>query len=87
MVQLVQGGFGVATLPRSAVQRLAAFPHIRQLACDTALQPLPIHASFRADPSSSAVETVVRSALAFVEAKAPAGLPRRASSSKKSMSR
>jgi DNA-binding transcriptional LysR family regulator len=68
MVQLVQGGFGVATLPRSAVQRLAAFPHLKQLACDTALQPLPIHASFRADPSSSAVETVLRSALAFVEA-------------------
>jgi DNA-binding transcriptional LysR family regulator len=87
MVQLVQGGFGVATLPRSAVQRLAAFPHIRQLACDTALQPLPIHASFRADPSSSAVETVVRSALAFVEAKSPAGARPRASSSKKSMSK
>ncbi|MEO5670526.1 MAG: LysR substrate-binding domain-containing protein [Ramlibacter sp.] len=69
MVQLVQGGFGVATLPRSAVQRLSAFPHLKQLACDTALQPLPIHASYRADPTSGAVETVVRSAFAFVDAK------------------
>jgi DNA-binding transcriptional LysR family regulator len=82
MVQLVQGGFGVATLPRSAVQRLAAFPHLKQLACDTALQPLPIHASFRADPSSSAVETVLRSALAFVEAQPQARAGRNASSKK-----
>jgi hypothetical protein len=51
------------------------------------LQPLPIHASFRADPSSSAVETVLRSALAFVEAQ-PRPAPRRTTlSSKKSMSK
>ncbi len=82
MVQLVQGGFGVATLPRSAVQRLSAFPHLKQLACDASLQPLPIHASYRNDPSSLAVETVVKSAFAFVDAKAPGG-----TSSKKSMKR
>jgi len=74
MVQLVQGGFGVATLPRRAVQRLLGYPHLRQLSCDTALQPLPIHASFRADPSSMAVETVVKSAFAYVLAK-PEALP------------
>lgn len=88
MVQLVQGGFGVATLPRSAVQRLSAFPHLKQLACDAALQPLPIHASYRNDPSSSAVETVVKSAFAFVDATASALRPAKASrrpSSKKSM--
>lgn len=68
MVQLVQGGFGVATLPRRAVQRLLAFPNLKQLACDTALQPLPIHASYRTDPSSYAVETVIKSAFAFVDA-------------------
>lgn len=82
MVQLVQGGFGVATLPRSAVQRLSAFPHLKQLACDASLQPLPIHASYRNDPSSLAVETVVKSAFAFVDANAPGG-----ASSKKSMKR
>jgi DNA-binding transcriptional LysR family regulator len=68
MVQLVQGGFGVATLPRRAVQRLLSFPNLKQLACDTALQPLPIHASYRTDPSSHAVETVIRSAFAFIDA-------------------
>jgi DNA-binding transcriptional LysR family regulator len=67
MVQLVQGGFGIATLPRSAVQRLTAFPHLKVLACDTRLQPLPIHASYRNDPTSSATETVVRSAFAFAD--------------------
>ncbi|MES2975980.1 MAG: LysR family transcriptional regulator [Pseudomonadota bacterium] len=68
MVQLVQGGFGVATLPRKAVQRLMTFPDLKQLSCDVALQPLPIHASYRTDPSTFAVETLVQSALAFVDA-------------------
>ncbi len=72
MVQLVQGGFGVATLPRRAVQRLMTFPDLKQLSCDVALQPLPIHASYRTDPSTFAVETLVQSALAFVDAQ-PAG--------------
>jgi DNA-binding transcriptional LysR family regulator len=69
MVQLVQGGFGVATLPRRAVQRLLAFPNLKLLPCDTALQPLPIHASYRNDPSSHTVETVIKSAFAFIDAK------------------
>lgn len=68
MVQLVQGGFGVATLPSRAVQRLLTFPNLKQLACDTELQPLPIHASYRTDPSSLAVETVIKSAFAFIDA-------------------
>ncbi len=70
MVQLVQGGFGVATLPRLAVQRLLAFPDLRTLACEATLRPLPIHLSYREDPSSPAVEGVVRSALAFIELQA-----------------
>ena len=67
MVQLVQGGFGVATLPLHAVQRMQNYPDLRPLACDSSLQPLPIHASYRTDPSTNAVETVVQSALTFVE--------------------
>ncbi|MBX3588217.1 MAG: LysR family transcriptional regulator [Ramlibacter sp.] len=67
MVQLVQGGFGVATLPRRAVERLLVFPNLKQLKCDAALAPLPIHASFRTDPSTRTVETVVKSALAFID--------------------
>lgn len=69
MVQLVQGGFGVATLPLYAVQRMQNYPDLRPLASDSVLQPLPIHASYRTDPTTDAVEMVVKSALAFVEAK------------------
>ncbi|HEX5738356.1 MAG TPA: LysR family transcriptional regulator substrate-binding protein, partial [Hydrogenophaga sp.] len=73
MVQLVQGGFGVATLPRKAVERMQTYPDLRQLSCDTPLQPLPIHASYRTDPSTDAVETVVQSAMAFQAAPAGSG--------------
>lgn len=67
MVQLVQGGFGVALLPRVAVQRLTGFSSLKLLSCDAKLQALPIHASYRTDPTSQAVEAVVRSAMAFVD--------------------
>ncbi|MCY1165796.1 MAG: LysR family transcriptional regulator [Pseudomonadota bacterium] len=65
MVQLVQGGFGVALLPRAAVQRLTGFASLKPLTCDKRLKDLPIHASYRTDPTSSSVETVVRSAVEF----------------------
>jgi len=67
MLQLVQGGFGVALLPRVAVQRLAGVANLKLLSCDAKLQALPIHASYRTDPTSQAVERVVKSAIAFVE--------------------
>ncbi|MEX1165816.1 MAG: LysR family transcriptional regulator [Hydrogenophaga sp.] len=67
MIQLVQGGLGVATLPLQAFQRLSAYEDLKLLTCDTALLPLPIHASYRTDPTSRAVETVVQSAMAFVD--------------------
>jgi DNA-binding transcriptional LysR family regulator len=72
MVQLVQGGFGVAVLPRVAVQRLTGFSNLKLLSCDARLQALPIHASYRMDPTSLAVETVIKSAIAFVEGTANA---------------
>ncbi len=75
MVQLVQGGFGVALLPRAAVTRLAGFARLKPLACDVRLQSLPIHASYRTDPTSRSVETVVRSAIDFAKSRADA-LPR-----------
>jgi len=65
MVQLVQGGFGVAMLPRAAVERLTGFARLKLLTCDARLQSLPINASYRTDPSSRTVETVVQSAIAF----------------------
>ena len=74
MVQLVQGGFGVALLPRIAVQRLTGFASLKLLTCDTPLASLPIHASYRTDPTSSTVETVVKSAVEFANKATGAGL-------------
>ena len=65
MVQLVQGGFGVALLPRAAVARLQGFAKLKPLAVDAKVQSLPIHASYRIDPTADSVEVVVKSALAF----------------------
>lgn len=65
MMQLVQGGFGVALLPRVAVQRLTGFASLKVLNCDVQPKALPIHASYRSDPTSNLVDTVLKSALAF----------------------
>jgi DNA-binding transcriptional LysR family regulator len=65
MVQLVEQGFGVATLPLAAVQRLAAGMGIVAVRCDATLAPLPIHLSWRDDPGASAAGQVVDSVLAF----------------------
>lgn len=65
MVQLVQGGFGVATLPLAAARRLPDTAGLKILRCEQALPPLPIHANFRVDPSSGNAELVLKSALAF----------------------
>jgi DNA-binding transcriptional LysR family regulator len=65
MVQLVQGGFGVALLPRAAVSRLGGFAKLKPLAVDVKVEALPIHASYRMDPSSDSVDVVLESALAF----------------------
>jgi DNA-binding transcriptional LysR family regulator len=65
MVQLVEGGFGVALLPRAAVARLQGFAKLKPLAVDAKVDALPIHASYRLDPMSNSVELVVQSALAF----------------------
>jgi DNA-binding transcriptional LysR family regulator len=81
MVQLVEGGFGIATLPLAAVQRLSERLPLKPLACDTPLPPLPVHASYREDPTSAVASGVVDAILAFI------GAPpvRRKSLSKKSM--
>jgi len=68
MVQLVEGGFGVATLPLAAVQRMAQRQPIRVLRCDESLAPLQLHASFREDPTSTVTQAVVEAALAYVGA-------------------
>jgi DNA-binding transcriptional LysR family regulator len=65
MAQLVQGGFGVATLPKAAAERLIHVQGLRILKCDVQLPPLPIHASYRSDPATGLVDSVLKSALAF----------------------
>jgi DNA-binding transcriptional LysR family regulator len=81
MTQLVEGGFGIATLPRSAANRLLAHRDLRVLVTEPPLPPLPVFASYRADAASHSVEAIVRSALAFIADAGPArrgAKPRRA---------
>jgi DNA-binding transcriptional LysR family regulator len=65
MVQLVEQGFGVATLPQAAVARLADQLPLSVVRCDAALTPLPIHLSWRDDPAASAAGQMVDSVLTF----------------------
>jgi DNA-binding transcriptional LysR family regulator len=67
MVQLVEAGFGVATLPRAAVQHLAQRP-LKVLTVEPLLQRLPVHASHRVDPGSSLVGGIVDAVLESVGA-------------------
>jgi DNA-binding transcriptional LysR family regulator len=67
MVRLIESGFGIATLPRIAAQALVRKHEITILPCSTALPPLPLQASYRLDPGSSALASVVKGALAFVD--------------------
>jgi DNA-binding transcriptional LysR family regulator len=66
MTQLVEGGFGIATLPRSAAKRLLPHRELRILTTEPPLPPLLVFASYRADAASHSVETIVRSALSFI---------------------
>ncbi len=68
MVQLVQGGFGVATLPLAAARRLPDAAGLKILRCESQLAPLPIHANYRFDPSSASAELVLKSAQEFIKA-------------------
>ena len=52
MVQLVEDGLGVATLPLAVAERLQKRLPIDVLRCDAALPPLPIHVSWRDDPAA-----------------------------------
>jgi DNA-binding transcriptional LysR family regulator len=80
MVQLVEGGFGIATLPLAAVQRLSERLPLKALKCEAAMPPLPVHASYRDDPTSVVAQGVVDAVVDYV--KVPQGL---SASSKKAM--
>jgi DNA-binding transcriptional LysR family regulator len=69
MVQLVEGGLGVATLPVAAVQRLSGHLPLKVLKCDAAI-PLPIHASYREDPTSVVALDVLEAVLSFIRVSA-----------------
>jgi DNA-binding transcriptional LysR family regulator len=71
MVQLVEGGFGIATLPLAAVERLSQRLPLKPLKCDATLLPLPIHVSYRDDPGSAVTQGVMEAALDYVKATQP----------------
>lgn len=82
MVQLVEGGFGVATLPQAAVQRLAERLPLKPLASETPLTPLPVHLSYRHDPGHGVPVELVEAVLAFAAGGGAGGratVPRRRS--------
>lgn len=79
MTQLVEAGFGVATLPRAAIERMLAHRDLAVLRCDEALLPLPVFASYRADPLSAEVDTVMASAFEFLAQAGGSGGARRLS--------
>lgn len=65
MVQLVEGGLGVATLPQAVVRRLSERLPLRPLPSEVAMPPLPIFLSYRDDPGSALTRTVVDALLGF----------------------
>ena len=67
MVHLIESGFGIATLPSIAAQSLLRKHEIAILPCETALSPLPVQASYRYDPGSSALLVVIQDALKFID--------------------
>ena len=66
MVQLVEGGIGVATLPLAAVRRLSERLPLKALNCEVALPPLPVYASYREDPTSAVAATVLDAICDFI---------------------
>jgi DNA-binding transcriptional LysR family regulator len=66
MVQLVEGGIGVATLPLAALRRLSERLPLKRLSCDTPLLPLPVHASYREDPTSALATGVLDAVFEFI---------------------
>jgi DNA-binding transcriptional LysR family regulator len=79
MVHLIESGFGIATLPAIAAQTLVRRHEIAILPCETALAPLPVQASYRYDPGSSALTSVIQDALKFIDAFGAKPSPRKKS--------
>ncbi len=60
MAQLVEGGFGIATLPKPVVQRMSRRLPLRVLGTDTTLAPLTLHASYRDEPGSTMITSALQ---------------------------
>jgi hypothetical protein len=71
MVQLGECGFGIATLPRVAAERLSQRQPLRVLNVTEVVAPLPRHASYRDDPTSNITTAALDAAAAFAGLKAP----------------
>jgi DNA-binding transcriptional LysR family regulator len=75
MVQLVAEGFGVATLPLLAAMKYTELngkshnSSLRLLKCDTPLQSLPVHLSYRDDPTNNSSAAMVSSMTEFQASK------------------
>lgn len=69
MVQLVEGGLGLATLPSAVVRRMEARHAMRELSTDIVLAPLPIHLTWRDDPNANVVRLAVDSVLVHARPK------------------
>ncbi len=67
MLQLVRAGFGVATLPRAAAEPIVKTLGLKCLTVQPELAALPIHMSFREDPSKKAIAAAALSARSFVK--------------------
>jgi hypothetical protein len=67
------------------VQRLSDRLPLKPLACETPLPPLPVHASYREDPTSVVASGVVDAILDFIGAPRTPHKAGRKASSKKSM--
>lgn len=63
LAQLVEGGFGLATLPRAAAEPLSRRYGIALLETEMVLAPLPVHAGFRDRGESLGLSRVLDSAL------------------------
>ncbi len=71
LLQLVRAGFGIATLPQAVAQRAlresSAAGDVHILPCNFELAPLQLHASYRPDPASSLIETLLATVQPFAQ--------------------
>lgn len=65
LVKLVESGFGIATLPRAAVEQLVGRHQIAILESELKLVPLPLYASYWTYPAAPALESAINDAVAF----------------------